>query len=322
MKRSTFFVFLCLVPFALFAQSGREVFSFLDLPSSSQANTFGYNSVSLIDINPALGFENPALPGQESGYNLSLDYMNYISGIHRGSAAFALPFKERGTWMIGAQYLNYGTINGFDEHNQSIGSISAQDIALQAAFSYDLSDRWRGGAALLGLFSSMDQYNSFGIAVNTGVSYYNSEKGFSLGVTLKGFGSQLTSYNGERQRLPWNLMLGIGKKLQKYPLTLYFALHHLNTWKVKTDLDSEISTAQNLFNHTSFAVEIKPSEQIWLGIGYDPKITYELKGGRLNGFSFGGGIQIQRFAVTASVKNYHPSAMSFMIGLRTTFKSL
>lgn len=71
---------------------------------------------------------------------------------------------------------------------------------IQGFFSYDLSEKWRGGVSLKFLYSSMAEYNSFGMGVDAGLSYYDSEKNFSFGFMLKNIGAQFKSYYDERQR--------------------------------------------------------------------------------------------------------------------------
>jgi len=41
------------------------------------------------------------------------------------------------------------------------------------------------------LYSSLEKYTSIGLGVDVGLSYYNPDKGFSAGFTLKNMGAQL-----------------------------------------------------------------------------------------------------------------------------------
>ena len=90
------------------------------------------------------------------------------------------------------------------EEGLPTGDFTAKDISVNGFFSYDLSERWRGGASLKFLYSGIGDYTSIGVAVDAGLSYYDSEKGFSFGFAFKNIGAQLKAYEDERQK-----MLGI-----------------------------------------------------------------------------------------------------------------
>lgn len=62
------------------------------------------------------------------------------------------------------------------------------------------------------LYSSLEKYTSIGLGVDVGLSYYNPDKGFSAGFTLKNMGAQLKAYNEDRLRLPWDVQIGFTKK--------------------------------------------------------------------------------------------------------------
>ena len=47
------------------------------------------------------------------------------------------------------------------------------------------------------------------MVVDAGLSYYDSEKRFSFGFAFKNIGAQLKVYEDERQKMPWDIQLGI-----------------------------------------------------------------------------------------------------------------
>lgn len=325
--RSILFTFICLVAsIQLYAQAGDESFGSLRYPNSSKANALGGHTVALIELDPSLAFHNPALFGQESDGAISLSYLNYFSTINTGSAIFTKALKERAAWGIGAAFVNYGSIKETTSENVILGDASLNDVHLQGFFSYDLSNRWRGGLSMKFLYSSLAGYTSMGLAVDAGLSYFNGDNDFSFGVTLKNIGAQLKAYDEKRAKLPWDIQLGISKIMKFAPLRLSITAVHLNKWKFNyineanaiPDLNN--SFFQNFFKHLIFGIDYVGSDNFWVGIGFNPKANMDMKiqnGNKLGGFSAGAGVRISKFDVTASYARYHPSANSIMVSIST-----
>jgi hypothetical protein len=103
---------------------------------------------------------------------------------------------------------------------------------------------------------------------------------------------------------------------------------HLNRWQFnyvdasleETELnDSFVQTAAK---HLVLGVDFVPSENFWLGIGYNPKSAADMQlkegGNRLGGFSMGAGLRVSKFDLTVSAARYHPSALSLMVSISTS----
>jgi hypothetical protein len=312
----------CGVPVHFHAQDGSSVYNFLRYPASSRVNAIGGYSVSLVESEPSLAFHNPALLGGEMDGMVNLGYMNYISDIHVGSAIFTKAFRERSSWGIGAAYISYGSMRETTPENVELGSFSVQDMSVNAFYSYDLSDIWRGGLSLKALYSALADYSSFGLAVDAGLSYFDAEKDFSFGFALKNIGAQLKAYDEVRQKVPWDIQMGVTKRLAHAPIRFSITGMYLNRWKFDYVDNTEIATKDNFLGtalkHLVFGVEFVPSDNFWLGAGYNPKTGMDMKltaGNGLGGFSIGGGLKVSRFNIGASVARYHPSATSLMVSV-------
>jgi len=319
--------FALLLPLSLLAQEGDNVFSFLRFPTSSHANALGGHTVSLIERDPSLVFHNPALLGGEMDGMINLNYMNYIADVNVGSAIYTKNFRERSAWGIGVVYFNYGTMKEVSAENVILGNFSPLNVSLNAFYSHDLSDNWRGGVSFKMLYSSFVEYTSFGIAVDAGLSYFDSEKELSCGIVLKNIGAQLKTYDSRRENLPWDIQFGVTKKMDHAPLRISVTAMYLNQWKFsymdeslnKTGLDD--SFVQTLAKHLVLGIDFIPSQNFWVGIGFNPKVNMDMKlksGNGLGGFSFGGGFKVSKFDVNASVTRYHPSALSLMLSVSTS----
>jgi len=321
------FALLLPLTLSLYAQEGGGVFSFLRFPTSSHANALGGHTVSLIEQDPSLVFHNPALLGGEMDGMINLNYMNYIADINAGSAIYTKNFRERSAWGIGAVYFNYGTMKEVSAENVVLGSFSPLNLSLNAFYSYDLSDKWRGGVSFKMLYSHFAEYSSFGIAVDAGLSYFDPEKEMSCGIVLKNIGAQLKTYDSRREKLPWDIQVGVTKKMDHAPLRFSVTAMYLNQWKfnyVDESLNQSVlddNFVQTLAKHLVLGIDFIPSNNFWLGIGYNPKVNMDMKlksGNGLGGFSFGGGLKVSRFDVSASVTRYHPSALSLMLSISTS----
>lgn len=325
MRKKLYILFLIFSAFSVSAQNGEEVFYFLRYPTSSRANALGGNTVALVERDPSLAFHNPGLLGGEMDGMLNLNYMNYVSDINTGSALFAKAHRERGAWAVGISYINNGKFTAADQEGTITGSFSAQDINVQAIYAYDLSEHWRGGLALKFLYSTYEDYTSFGLAADAGLSYYDEDKGFSFGVTLKNIGAQLKAYHEDRQKLPWDIQLGITQKMAHAPIRFSLTAMHLNRWKFdyidNTDPGNKDSFFQTLSKHLVLGVDLIPSENFWVGIGYNPKRSLDMSldsGNALSGFSAGTGVKISMFDVGVSFAKYHKSSMAMMLSLSMT----
>ncbi|MDO4756129.1 MAG: type IX secretion system protein PorQ [Parabacteroides sp.] len=326
MRNSLLILFCSLIVQVVSAQTGDTGYTFLRYPSSTRANALGGHTVSLVERDPSLIYHNPALLGAEMDQMLNLNYLNYIADVNVGSALFTKAIKEKAAWGVGASFFSQGKIRGMSEEGLPTGDFTAKDISVNGFFSYDLSARWRGGVAMKFLYSNIGDYSSMGMAFDAGLSYYNSEKGFSFGFALKNIGAQLKAYEDERQKMPWDIQIGISKSMAHAPIRFSLTAMYLTKWKINYIDDSNVEHKEDDFfksfiKHLVIGVDYVPSENFWLGIGYNPKTALDMKlqgGNALAGFSGGAGVRIKMFDVGVSVAKYHPSALSFMLSLSTT----
>ena len=324
--RSIFSLLILITATSVCAQNGDHVFNFLRIATSSRAAALGGHTISLVENDPNLIFHNPALLGAEMDNSLGLSYVNYISDINMGSAIFTkAALNDRAAWGAGVQFINYGNFKEALPDNTIIGDFTANDVSFNGFFAYDLSDRWRGGATGKFIYSGLDAYTSIALAVDLGLSYYNSDKGFSTALTFKNLGGQLKPYVDERVKIPWDIQLGLSQRLAHAPFRFTMTLYNLNRWKFEyidaTEGNGKVvkeKFGQVFFNHFIFGLDFIPSENFWLGVGFNPKVNGDMKrqgGGKLGGFTAGAGIRVKRFDVGFTYLNYYPSAASFQLSL-------
>ena len=303
----TFFV---LFSYEIGAQESETVYNFLRLPVSAHAAALGGENITIDDDDPTLVFHNPALASNVSDRSINLNYMTYMEGVKVASASFVKAYRQRATWAVEAQYVDYGTMKHTTADNEVLGEVSAKDIAVGGTFTYALSNKIAGGVTAKFVSSSLAGYNSLGVAVDLGVNYLNPDLGLSVSAVARNLGGQVKAYEDDFEKLPFDLQLGVSKRLGESPLRFSVTMTRLHDWDDK------------FINHFVFGAEAFLADNIWLGGGLNPRRSDEMKisdgeseSSHGAGFSLGGGLQLERFKLQVAYGKYHVSASSLIINV-------
>ena len=310
MKKGVFVVIFVLTAIILRAQESQEAYSFLRLPVSAHVAALGGDNITINDDDPTLIFHNPALIAGVTDKSLNLNYMTYMEGCKTASASFVKAYKERATWGVSAQYMDYGKMKQTTVENIDQGEFSAKDIALAGTFTYLLGNKVSGGITARFISSTIGSYSSAAVAIDLGINYLNEETGLSLSAVAKNLGGQVKAYHDEFERIPLDLQIGITKRLIGSPLRLSATLTRLNNWD------------QGLIKHLAIGGDLLLGSQFYVSAGYNFRRSSEMKindsEGDSNhgaGVSLGGGIQLQRFKLNVGYAKYHVSASSLLMNV-------
>ena len=179
--------------------------------------------------------------------------------------------------------------------------------------TYALSNKIAGGVTAKFVSSSLAGYNSIGMAVDLGVNYLNPELGLSVSAVARNLGGQLKAYEDDFEKLPFDLQLGVSKRLGESPLRFSLTFTRLHDWDDK------------FANHLVFGAEAFLSDNIWIGGGINPRRSDEMKisdgeseSSHGAGLSLGGGLQLDRFKLQVAYGKYHVSASSLIINVTYT----
>ena len=309
---------LCSFPFM--AQEGKSTFDFLQLPNSIRAAALGGTNISIIENDLSLINQNPAFLGQEMDLTFSAGYLSYIADIGMGNVVFAKSLGERSTWGIGFIYSNYGKIWETTSEPLILGELNAADICGNIFFSRDLTEKIRGGVTAKFIYSDYAYNTAIGLGVDLGLSYYNPENNFSMGITGKNLGRQIKAYETELANLPWEIQFGISQKLAHAPIRYSITGVQLNNWQFYNLQREKNSVTTTLLKHFVFGVEFLLSDAFWFGLGYNVKRSSDLhlsEGNKFSGFSVGAGLKVKAFSFGCSMGQYHPSATSLMFSVST-----
>ena len=313
MKKSVLVAISILTVLTARSQESQEVYSFLRLPVSAHVAALGGDNITLTDDDPTLIFHNPARLNGVSDKSINLNFMTYMEGAKTASASFVKAFKERGTWGVSAQYMDYGSIKETTVENVQTGTFSAKDIALAASFAYMLNNSISGGITARFISSSIGSYNSAAVAFDLGLNYVHEDNGWSLSAVAKNLGGQIKAYHDEFERIPLDLQLGVSKRFINSPLRVHATLHRLNRWD------------EAFGKHLAIGADLLIGETIWVGAGYNFRRSSEMKlsdgeskSAHGAGFSVGGGLTLQRFKLQVAYAKYHVSASSLLINATYT----
>ena len=253
---------------------------------------------------------------------LALNFVDYFSDINMVSAAYAFPFKELGTVGVSIQSLSLGKFTYTNEQAEELGFFRANEQLLTAGFGKQIHEKWSVGAAVKILFSDLESYQSIGVATDLGVTYFNKEDQFAASILAQNIGRQITSYNSVNEELPYELKLGLSKKLEHLPFLFSIGYNHLETWDLTYHYNPTVTTdpitgeeilntesfGQKLFRHFTASGELSIGKHLQLLMGYDAQRRHELTVNSflgMVGFSWGIGIKISHFHINYGRATYH-----------------
>lgn len=310
MKKGIFVVIYVLSALAATAQESQEAYSFLRLPVSAHVAALGGDNITISDDDPTLIFHNPALIAGVTDRSLNLNYMTYMEGVKTASASFVKAWKERSTWGVSAQYMDYGKMKQTTAANTVEGDFSARDIALAGTFTYLLGNRLSGGITARFISSTIGSYSSAAVGIDLGINYLDEERGWSVSAVARNLGGQVKAYDDDFERIPLDLQVGVTKRLTGSPLRLSATLSRLNNWD------------QGFIKHLTVGGDLLLGSQFHLSAGYSFRRSDEMKikddegeSSHSAGLSLGGGIQLQRFKLNVGYAKYHVSASSLLINV-------
>lgn len=309
--------------YLLKAQTGDIAFNFLRLPYSSHVAALGGNNISIIDDDITLAAHNPALLINTTHNTIALNYMTYMSDSKVAGAAYSRVFGERAAGGIIARYVDYGEFNGYTEDNIYTGTFNAKDMEFALTYSYLLSDHWSGGVAGKFIYSKYDAMSSIALGVDLGLNYYNEESDFSASMVLKNLGAQVTAFEDETEKMPFDIQLGLTKRLSHAPIRLSVTMNNLHKWSNNDFYNADGSKdgfGQKILKHLTFGADVLLSERFYAAIGYNYRMKKELSTDNSNwdGISIGAGFNTKRIKLGASYSKLHVSSSSLLFNVSYT----
>ena len=323
---------------------GTNTYQFLTLQPNARIAALGGSAIANPDNDMNLAIQNPSLLRSEMNNQVTYNYVSYVAGIGAGYAGITHHFDSIGTFALGIQYINYGDFARTAPNGDALGIFHAGEYNLHISYARRYHDFSFGGALKI-INSTLEEYNSYGIAADVSATYYSKDSLLTLACVISNVGTQLKTYRPDnKETLPLNMQLGVSKKLLKAPLRFSLIANHLenprglmyqnaNKPGLTKDLETGLIQLENInwamktMSHLNLSAEIILSKNFYIGFGYNYLRRWELKldqYGGFSGFSWGFGVKISKFQLayghTGYSAGYGTDHFSFIINMNEFMK--
>ncbi len=333
MQKKIFFFLLLIIYNITYSQvGGQSVYQFLNLVSSPRQAALGGKVITNSDYDVSQPLYNPATINAEMNGRLALNYGSYFGDINYGTAAYAHSLDSIQTIHAGVTYINYGKFDGRNEFGESTGSFSGNEAAISVGYAYNIPNKnIRLGANIKFISSSLESYNSFGLAADISALFQNKNKSVNYTLVIRNFGTQLKTYSGLTEKLPFEIMAGVSQELENVPIRWHLTLDNLQKWNINysnparsqqtidgEEIPEKVTALGNAFRHVVFGAEIFPKKVISLRLSYNFRRASELKivdQRTFSGFSVGFGVRFSKFRFDYAYSRYTAASNTSLFGL-------
>lgn len=274
-------VFLLLVNVS-FAQQ-QYTYDFLNLNVDARSSAMAGSFIAVgNDVNSI--FYNPAGLATLTGKQASVGFFKYLLDINSGNAAYSQKYKNLGYFGVGIRYMNYGSFEKYDENFVNQGTFGASELALSLGYANKYKKNIDYGASVKFIYSSIEEYNSVGLALDLG-GIYHFENDLNVAISILNLGTQIKKYNGKSEKLPLDIRVGFNKRLDYLPLTINIGLCNL-----ADDYDKFYERFKNIIIGGEFVL----NDYMLLRLGYNNAQRQNFKTGTsasIGGFSAGIGFK-------------------------------
>lgn len=337
-----FLLILLLTPCLLLAQQagGQSGLNFLQLPTQAGSTALGATHMTVGGADPALFMQNPALLDSSKESQASLNLMPYLADTKFINLAYGQALKKTsGTWAVGLQYLNYGTITETDAAGNVVGEFRAADYGLSAGYGQTIGVFTLGGSIKL-VGSGIESYQVYGLAFDWGGVFRHPREDFTAGFVVKNLGFLKQNFVGANTPvLPLDLRVGVTFKPKYMPIRFSGTVHHLNRFDMVYNdpnlfftydisgsrIPRKVGVVEKLARHFAIGAELLIHKQFKILLGYDHLRRQELKlydGGGLSGFSVGAWLRVKRFEISYGRATYTPGVGSSSLSIVMNLKDL
>jgi hypothetical protein len=304
---------------------GNGTYKFYNLINPARTAAMGSsNFLAIKDNDITLMLANPSLITTEVNNRLAMTFTDGYSDIKYGIAMYGKDFGKVGSFVGSMQFVNYGKFKYADASGTIGGDFNAGEYAFNIGWGRKLDSAFSIGANLKTIYSSLEDYTSVGLAVDVAGSYSNKNN-FTVSLAARNIGRQLTTYtSGNPEPLPFELQIGLSKRLPHLPFRYSVVLTHLEKWDL-TYTDPADNTVDPLtgesvgsgdnngildkgMRHIVLGGEFIPTKVLSIRFGYNYQRRQELKLSThpaMVGFSWGIGLKISKFNFSYARATYH-----------------
>jgi len=302
----------------------------------------GGNILAINDNDISLVLTNPSLITAEMNNTMALDFVSLRTAYSYGDIMYSKSFSKVGNFVGTFQFINYGKFTYADIAGNTSGDFNAGEYALNIGWGRTLNPHFSIGANGKVIYSQLESYHSFGLAVDVAGLYHTADDIFSASLVARNIGIQLVSYYpGSHDALPFELQAGIATKLKHIPVGFSVLYNNLEKWDLtyndplspdnqvdpitgQTKKKSDIGQiADKLMRHIVIGTEITIAKAFSIRLGYNYRTRQEMKltdRTALSGFTYGFGLRIKMFTLsyaraTLMAGNFNPNYFSLALNL-------
>ncbi len=327
------FIFLALSPLLSSGQTGgNSTYDFLNLTNSARVAGMGGDFLAVKDNDITTTLTNPSLITPEMHNNIAFNFVNYFKDLNYGFLEYSRTFNKAGSFVGTFQFVDYGKIVRADETGVITGDFHPSEYALNIGWGRQLGPHFSIGANGKLIYSQLDIWHSFGIAVDVAGSYTSKDNLFTASLIAKNIGIEVVPYTaGNQEPLPFEMQAGISVGFRHLPFRFSLLYNHIEKWDLlytdptnpanatdpitgETKTQSGVSKfADNMMRHIVLGGELTIAKVLAIRIGYNYQRRQELKiynHAGLSGFSLGAGIRIKMFSVSYTRATYMGGAIN------------
>lgn len=314
---------------------GRVAFNFLKISSDPMLTGAGSINTSYITNEVGLTANNPSLLNPAVNSQLLVSFSSFLKGVKSYSATGAYYNSKTNTTFGGhINFIDYGSITQTDASGMSYGHFCPIDFVIQLEAAKTYRENWSYGISIKIINSVYNQYKANGIAFDVGVLYRDSLHNFSASMLAKNMGFQVKNFSGENEDLPFDIQVGITKRLQNAPLGISLTAYHINkihlsyndtVFNIENGYPENHTAISNILNHFVIAGHIFMGKNLEAIVGYNHlrrmELNMGLSGNGLNGFSTGIKISFQNLQVLYARSVYQSNVTLNQIGINVGMNS-
>lgn len=317
---------------------GQTSFRVLDIPSSARSSALGGNYIAVYDNDINLGIFNPGLLNRDMGKQVALSFLPYMDGITVGYASYAHHADSINATFSGTvQYVDYGTFARTDETGAEMGEFQAGEYAFQIGGAKPLDSLFTVGANVKFITSNLDTYNSTAWAADIGGVFVKRKLGLTVGALLRNIGYQTSTFTDNREKLPFQVLLGVTYKFKHAPFRLGMSFEQLQKWDLTYEdpnaaVEIDPTTGEVIVDEPNgferFLLHTVPSAEILISKNFMLRVAYNFRRHKelllpdkpaITGLSFGVGLRVSKVHISYGYSQLHLAGISNTFTLACRF---